>query len=153
MSLSSLNDTSRLSAMLANLQYERFRRGTENRLAFREQERHGSRAAPTTLRTPSKLGPDILICFGSPAPAAGNGRLQRQLRRASPAIPFVPRPSFTVWAYPRLRARRAHLDRARRYSIYRILRVIAEPVGRAPTIGRPWLWRLRDPAVQKPSEN
>jgi hypothetical protein len=33
------------------------------------------------------------------------------------------------------------------------LRQIAEPIGRAPTIGRPWLWRLRDPAVQKPSEN
>jgi hypothetical protein len=40
-----------------------------------------------------------------------------------------------------------------RWSIVRILREIADPVARAPTIGRPWLWRLRDPAVQKPSEN
>jgi hypothetical protein len=27
---------------------------------------------------------------------------------------------------------------------HRILREIAEPIGRAPTIGRPWLWRLKD---------
>jgi hypothetical protein len=31
-----------------------------------------------------------------------------------------------------------------RWSVLRILRVIAEPVGRAETIGRPWLWRLRE---------
>jgi hypothetical protein len=37
--------------------------------------------------------------------------------------------------------------------VSRILRRIADPVGRADTIGRPWLWRLRDPAVQKASEN
>jgi hypothetical protein len=29
-------------------------------------------------------------------------------------------------------------------SVHRILRQMAEPIGRAPTIGRPWLWRLRD---------
>jgi hypothetical protein len=31
-----------------------------------------------------------------------------------------------------------------RWSVLRILRVIAEPVGRAETISRPWLWRLRE---------
>jgi hypothetical protein len=31
-----------------------------------------------------------------------------------------------------------------RWSIVRILRQIAEPIGRADTIGRPWLWRLKD---------
>jgi hypothetical protein len=31
-----------------------------------------------------------------------------------------------------------------RWSVLRILRVIAEPVGRAERIGRPWLWRLRE---------
>jgi hypothetical protein len=30
------------------------------------------------------------------------------------------------------------------WSVYRILIGIAEPIGRAPTIGRPWLWRLKD---------
>jgi hypothetical protein len=28
--------------------------------------------------------------------------------------------------------------------VHRILRQIAEPIGRAPTIGRPWIWRLRN---------
>jgi hypothetical protein len=31
--------------------------------------------------------------------------------------------------------------------VHRILRVIAEPIGRAETIGRPWLWRLRNPTL------
>jgi hypothetical protein len=47
-----------------------------------------------------------------------------------------------------------HVRRRRyRHSVRRILREIAEPIGRADTPGRPWLWRLRDPAVQKASEN
>jgi hypothetical protein len=33
-----------------------------------------------------------------------------------------------------------------RSSVKRILRTIATPVGRANTIGRPLLWKLRDPA-------
>jgi hypothetical protein len=36
------------------------------------------------------------------------------------------------------------MSEAVRWSVDRILRVIAEPIGRAPTIGRPWLWRLKD---------
>jgi hypothetical protein len=31
------------------------------------------------------------------------------------------------------------------HSVWRILRQIAEPIGRAPTIGRPWLWQLKEP--------
>jgi hypothetical protein len=36
------------------------------------------------------------------------------------------------------------MSEAVRWSVHRILRQIAEPIGRAPTIGRPWLWRLRN---------
>jgi hypothetical protein len=36
------------------------------------------------------------------------------------------------------------MSEAVRWSVHRILRQIAEPIGRAPTIGRPWMWRLRD---------
>jgi hypothetical protein len=31
------------------------------------------------------------------------------------------------------------------YSVWRILCEVAEPIGRASTIGRPWLWRLKTP--------
>jgi hypothetical protein len=36
-----------------------------------------------------------------------------------------------------------------RWSIVRILDVVAERVGRAPTIGRPWIWRLKAPAAEQ----
>jgi hypothetical protein len=36
------------------------------------------------------------------------------------------------------------MSEAVRWSVHRILRQIAEPIGRADTIGRPWLWRLKD---------
>jgi hypothetical protein len=45
------------------------------------------------------------------------------------------------WAYSR---RRSHLSEAARWSVHRILHQLADPVGRASTIGRPWIWRLRN---------
>jgi hypothetical protein len=45
------------------------------------------------------------------------------------------------WAYARNRRRP---NQCRRHSVRRILREIAEPIGRALTIGRPVLWRLKD---------
>ena len=44
------------------------------------------------------------------------------------------------------------INQAERWSIRRILVGVAEPIGRASTRGRPWLWRLREP-VQQPPEN
>jgi hypothetical protein len=76
------------------------------------------------------------------APAAGRGRLQVQIRRAF--IGHAERTSRHVYdfAYPRHRGR---VVGRWEHSVWRILRVIADRVGRAPTIGRPWLWRLREP--------
>ena len=54
------------------------------------------------------------------------------------------------WCFPRDRTRAR--SQAARWSVRRVLMRIAEPIGRAPTIGRP-VWRLRDPAVQKAPEN
>jgi hypothetical protein len=34
-----------------------------------------------------------------------------------------------------------------RWSVHRILREIADQIGRAPTIGRPWIWRLKTPGA------
>jgi hypothetical protein len=87
------------------------------------------------------------------APAAGRGRLQVQIRRAFVGHRLLSSSQVYDWAYARHRVYRRLMSEAVRWSVHRILRRIADPIGRAPTIGRPWLWRLRDPAVQKPSEN
>jgi hypothetical protein len=46
------------------------------------------------------------------------------------------------WAF---RLRRQRRSQRHRHSVWRILRDAAVPVGRATTIGRPTLWRLREP--------
>jgi hypothetical protein len=77
-----------------------------------------------------------------PAPAKGRGRLQRQINRCFVVFgPEITSSRLYDWCYarnPRLWQSRGH-----RWSAYRILVEIAEPVGRAQTIGRPWLWRLK----------
>jgi hypothetical protein len=77
------------------------------------------------------------------APNAGRGRLQRQIRRAFVAGgPVLSSSEIYDWTYVgRARLRRSHLHRLR---IWKLLQEVAEPVGRAPTTGRPWLWRLRN---------
>ncbi len=88
------------------------------------------------------------------APNAGRGRLQTQIRRAFDTSRGVLSTSQIFdWTYASHRAYGQRIPCWHRWSVSRILRRIADPVGRADTIGRPWLWRLRDPAVQKASEN
>jgi hypothetical protein len=85
------------------------------------------------------------------APNAGRGRLQRQIARAF--IAHGPEVSATaIYDWCALWPVDKRASQAQRWSVRRILDVIAERVGRAPTIGRPWLWRLREP-VQKAPEN
>ena len=75
-----------------------------------------------------------------PAPALGRGRLQRQVRRAFLAGgPIVSSSEVYDWTIVRNRRMRPNLC----WSVLRILRVIAVPVGRASTIGQPLLWRLK----------
>ena len=78
------------------------------------------------------------------APAKGRGRLQIAIRRAF-MVGGDELTSSQVYdcAYSRRRSQRRPLSEAVRWSVHRILREIAEPIGRAPTIGRPWLWRLK----------
>jgi len=81
------------------------------------------------------------------APARGKGRLQRQIRRAFIAASGrpdgVPMSIFLDFCYPHKRLIGKRLSRQHQYSIWRTLMAVAEPVGRAKTIGRPILWRLR----------
>ena len=80
------------------------------------------------------------------APAAGRGRLQRQIARCFVVFgPEVSASRLLDWCYTR-DPRRRH-----RWSVVRILRQIADPIGRAPTIGRPWLWRLKTPGAEMSS--
>jgi hypothetical protein len=78
-----------------------------------------------------------------PAPAKGRGRLQVQIRRAFVGRPMLSSSQVYDTCYARQRVFGQRLGQMERWSVIRILREIAEPVGRAPTIGRPWLWRLR----------
>jgi hypothetical protein len=74
-------------------------------------------------------------------PAAGRGRLQRQITRAFMAHgPEVTSSEIYRWCR---RWQSTRFGQPERWSIVRILDVIAERRGRAKTIGRPWIWRLR----------
>jgi hypothetical protein len=80
-------------------------------------------------------------------PAQGRGRLQVQVRRAfivadAPAISAT---EVFDWCYAKRRLMFGKpLTTRHRYSVWRVLAAIADPVERGTTRGRPWLWRLRD---------
>ena len=76
------------------------------------------------------------------APNAGRGRLQRQIARAF----TVHGPELwastiydwcALWPVDKRRSQR------QRWSVRRILDVVAERVGHSRGPGRPWLWRLK----------
>jgi hypothetical protein len=77
-----------------------------------------------------------------PAPAKGRGRLQRQINRCFVVFgPEVSSSRLLDWCYarnPRVRQSRGH-----RWSLVRVLDVVAERVGHSRGPGRPWLWRLK----------
>jgi hypothetical protein len=81
------------------------------------------------------------------SPSRGRGRLQIAVRRAFIGHPFRTSSQIYDWCYPR---RRKRVAGCWQWSVYRILREIADRRGRASTIGRPWIWRLRN--SQLPAE-
>jgi hypothetical protein len=81
--------------------------------------------------------------------AKGRGRLQRQIRRAFIAHgPVLTSSDVYRWC-KRWQAR--EFGQWERWSIVRILDVVAERTGRASTIGRPWIWRLKRPGADDSS--
>jgi hypothetical protein len=72
----------------------------------------------------------------------GRGRLQRQIRRAFIAHGDEVSASDIYRWFKRWQAR--EFGQWERWSITRVLMTIADPIGRAETIGRLWLWRLRN---------
>jgi hypothetical protein len=80
-----------------------------------------------------------------PSPSKGRGPVQRGVRRALIVRGIASTSEIMPWCY-RTRGR----DRRERENRSRAIRLAADKiavrVGRAPTIGRPWLWRLRNGA-------
>jgi hypothetical protein len=74
-----------------------------------------------------------------PTPSLDRGPVQRRARRAflGSGQEVMTTPQVARWTHPRGTSRRYHYlrDVLDRYCIR---------VGRAETVGRPWLWRLRD---------
>jgi hypothetical protein len=80
------------------------------------------------------------------APSKGRGPVQRAIRRAFMASGAEVLNSTDIydWAHGRCRfGRRKSMPFGVYSRTLRTLRAMCEPVGRAPTIGRPWLWRLK----------
>jgi len=81
------------------------------------------------------------------APSKGRGPVQRAIRRAFTASGAEVLTSSAIydWTHGRRRFGRLKSMPPGIYSrTRRTLRTMCEPVGRAPTRGRPWLWRLRN---------
>jgi hypothetical protein len=75
------------------------------------------------------------------APARDRGRLQVQIRRAfMVGGPEISSSAIYDWTHCRVRRR---LKRGHRYSVWRILITMADPIARVPPYGAT-LWRLRN---------
>jgi hypothetical protein len=76
------------------------------------------------------------------APAAGRGRIQVQVRRA---FAVHGREVSSSQVYDWTHARNRRMTGGLVHSVRRILREIADPINRARTVGRPWVWKLKQP--------
>jgi hypothetical protein len=79
------------------------------------------------------------------------GRLQVQIRRAFLGHPLRSSSEVYDFTHARCRALKKPIPTLHRYSVWRILREIADPIGHSLGPGRPWLWRLKQPAADTPS--
>ena len=70
-------------------------------------------------------------------PSLNRGPVQRRARRALLVLGEASTSEVAAWTHRKPTRRRTRHTRV-------VLGRIAEIVGRAPTIGRPWLWRLRN---------
>jgi hypothetical protein len=79
--------------------------------------------------------------FRPHAPNKGRGRLQIQVRRCFLGYRF--RTTSQVFDYALVRVRGDGWRQRQRWSVVRVLRVIAEPIRKVPPHNA-WLWRLRN---------
>jgi hypothetical protein len=83
------------------------------------------------------------------APAAGRGRLQVQIRRAFVVREVLTSSEIYDSCYAKRRMLGQQIDRPYRWSVLRILRQIADPIGRTKPYGAV-LWRLKSGDEKKP---
>jgi hypothetical protein len=81
---------------------------------------------------------------GHTAGSRGRGRIQLAVKRAFAAAGTSTLTTSDVFDYALVRVRGEGWRRRHRWSVVRVLRQMCDPVGRADTPGRPWLWRLRN---------
>jgi hypothetical protein len=77
-------------------------------------------------------------------PARGNGKVQRMARRALLALGAANTSEILTWTCSGKLHRGERLANHDNRAARRALDRIADRVGRAATIGRPWIWRLKD---------
>ena len=75
------------------------------------------------------------------APNQGRGRIQTAIRRAFIGHDILTTSQVFDWCF--VRDRKVSWKRRHRWSVVRVLDQVADRIVRAPTIGRPILWRLR----------
>ena len=85
------------------------------------------------------------------APAAGRGRLQIQIRRAFVVREVLTSSEIYDSCYARRRMLGQQIDRPYRWSVVRILRQVADPIGRTKPYGAV-LWRLSPGTKKSPTE-
>jgi hypothetical protein len=94
-------------------------------------------------------GESVFVSVGiRPArPALNRGKLQIRVLRTflTADAPAISASKIYDWCYARRRLLLGKpLTTRHRYSVWRILVTIADPIGRSTSIGRPILWRLRN---------
>jgi hypothetical protein len=83
-----------------------------------------------------------------PAPAKGNGRVQRQCRRALLAHDGPISTSVAIcWSYRELMWGAPSKDSLSRAVRHALISIGAVKIARSP--GRPWLWKLQEPTTVK----
>jgi hypothetical protein len=87
---------------------------------------------------PKAVAVGVLVNPNAPANAE---RLQVQIRRAFLSADTQTSSAVYDWCFARCRHR---ITTRHRYSVWRLLVTIADPVARVPPYGA-WLWRLREP--------
>ena len=83
--------------------------------------------------------------------AKGRGRIQLAVKRAFAAADTSTLTTSDVFDYALARHRQDQWRRRHRWSVVRVLRAMCDPIGRADTPGKPWLWRLKAPVAEQPS--
>src|SRR5215813_8320184 len=115
-----------------------FHRGVELDFLLLHWILHRSQAAATSPNPPMKWRNSPNLSLRPARPSFNRGPVQRRAKRALLVLGTASTSTITQWTH---RRPTPGITRSTRRALAQIGAV---RVGRAATIGRPWLWRLRD---------